>query len=106
MCTHKAVNVSTMCCAQSLSVVQLFATSWSVACQTPPSTGFSRQEYWNVLPFPFTGDLLNVRIKPVSPGFPALAVGFFTTEPSGKPCVFYRYSETCRNLPFKHWRTI
>ena len=102
MCTYKAVNVSTICCAQSLSHVQLFATPWTVACQTLPSTGFSKQEYWNVLPFPFTEDHLNIRIKRVSPESPALAVGFFTTEPSGKPCVFYRYSETCRNLPFKH----
>ena len=28
-----------------------------VACQVPPSTGFSRQEYWSGLPFPSSGDL-------------------------------------------------
>jgi len=28
-----------------LSHVRLFATSWTVACQTPLSMGFSRQEY-------------------------------------------------------------
>ena len=28
-----------------LSHVQLFATSWTVAYQAPPSMGFSRQEY-------------------------------------------------------------
>ena len=28
-----------------LSRVQLFATPWTVACQVPPSMGFSRQEY-------------------------------------------------------------
>ena len=27
------------------SRVRLFATLWSVTCQAPPSTGFSRQEY-------------------------------------------------------------
>ena len=31
---------------KSLSRVQLFATPWTVAYQAPPSTGFSRQEYW------------------------------------------------------------
>ena len=30
---------------KSLSRVQLFATPWTVAHQSPPSTGFSRQEY-------------------------------------------------------------
>jgi len=28
------------------------ATPWIVACQDPLSMGFSRQEYWNGLPFP------------------------------------------------------
>ena len=27
-------------------------TPWTVACQAPLSMGFSRQEYWNVLPLP------------------------------------------------------
>ena len=34
-----------------LSRVQLFATPWTVACQAPPSMGFSRQGYWSGLPF-------------------------------------------------------
>ena len=50
---------------KSLSCVRLFATPWtvayqappSVAYQAPPSMGFSRQEYWNGLPFPSPGDL-------------------------------------------------
>ena len=37
---------------KSLSRVRLFATPWTVACQAPLSLGFSRQEYWNGLPFP------------------------------------------------------
>ena len=37
---------------KSLSCVWLFATQWTVAYQTPPSMGFSRQEYWSGLPFP------------------------------------------------------
>ena len=37
---------------KSLSRVRLFVTPWTVAYQAPPSMGFSRQEYWNGLPFP------------------------------------------------------
>ena len=58
------------------------AISWTVACQAPLSVGFSRQEYWSGLPFPSPGDLPDPGIEPVSP---ALAGGFFTTEPSEKP---------------------
>ena len=46
---------------------------------------FSRQEYWSGLPFPTPGDLSNPGIKPKSSVSPALAGGFFTTEPPGKP---------------------
>ena len=35
-----------------LSRVQLLATPWTAACQVPPSTGFSRQEYWSGVPLP------------------------------------------------------
>ena len=37
---------------KSLSYVRLFATPWTAAYHTPPSVGFSRQEYWSGLPFP------------------------------------------------------
>ena len=37
---------------KSLSCVQLFTTSGTVAYQAPPSMGFSRQEYWSGLPLP------------------------------------------------------
>ena len=30
-----------------VSHVRLFATPWTVACQAPPSLGFSRQGYWS-----------------------------------------------------------
>ena len=43
--------------------------------------GFSRQEYWHGLPFPSPGDLPDPGIEPTSP---ALAGGFFITEPPGK----------------------
>ena len=37
---------------KSLSHVWLFATPWTAAYQAPPSTGFSRQEYWSGVPLP------------------------------------------------------
>ena len=40
---------------KSLNHVQLFATLWTVAYQAPPSMGFSKQEYWSGLPFPYPG---------------------------------------------------
>ena len=52
---------------KSLSRVQLFATPWTASSQAPPSMGFSRQEYWNGLPFPSPGGLPNPGIKPRSP---------------------------------------
>ena len=55
-----------------------FVTPWTVAHQAPLSLGFSRQEYWSGLPFLSPEDLPEPGIKPVSP---ALAGGFFTTEP-------------------------
>ena len=58
---------------------------WNVACQVPLSMEFSRQEYWSGWPFPPPGNLPDPRIEPKSPAPPALAGGFFTTEPSGKP---------------------
>ena len=36
---------------QLLSCVQLFAIPWTLGCQDPLSTEFSRQEYWSRLPF-------------------------------------------------------
>ena len=70
---------------KSLSRVRLFGTPWTVARQAPLSMGFSRQEYWSGLPFPPPGDLLHPGIEPESPAGSALAAGFFTTEPPGKP---------------------
>ena len=53
-------------------------TWWTVAHQTPLSMGFSRQEYWNGLPFYSPGDLPN-------PGLLYCRWIILLTEPSGKP---------------------
>ena len=52
---------------KSLSRVQLFATTWTVAYQAPLSMGFSRQEYWSGVPFPSPEDLPNPGIEAGSP---------------------------------------
>ena len=67
---------------KSLSCVQLFVTSWTVAYQASLSMGFSRQEYWSELPFPSPGDLPDPEIEPMSP---ALEADALTSEPPGKP---------------------
>jgi len=43
--------------------------------------GFSRQEYWNGLPFPSPGDLPDPGIKPRSPAL----IDALPSEPPGKP---------------------
>ena len=53
-----------------------FATPWTVARQSALLMGFPKQEYWGGLAFPSPG---------IEPRSPALAGGFFTTEPPGKP---------------------
>ena len=57
-------------------------TLWTVACQVPLSMGFLKQEDWSGFLFPSPGDLLNPGMELMSP---ALASGFFATEPPGKP---------------------
>ena len=69
-------------CAQSLSCVQLFVTSWTVACQAPLSMGFSRQEHWSGLPFPSPGDLPKPGLKSTSLAWP---VGSLPPHHLGSP---------------------
>ena len=42
-------------------------TPWTVTLQTPPPMEFSRQEYWNGLPFTSSKDLPDPGIKSESP---------------------------------------
>ena len=61
-----------VCMLSCFSCVQLFATLWTLAHQSPLSMGFSRQEYWSGLPGPPLGDLPDPGIEPASPVAPAL----------------------------------
>ena len=71
-----------------LCCVQLFATTWTVACLASVSMTFSRQEYWNGLPFLSSGDLPKPGIESISLVFPALEDGLFTTAPP-EICITY-----------------
>ena len=81
-CVCVCVCVCTRACM--LSCVQLFWSHGLLVCQVPQYMEFSRWEYWSGLPFPPLGDLPDSGIKPPSLMSPALAGGFFTTEPPGK----------------------
>ena len=61
------------------------ATPWTVARQAPLPMGFSRQGYWNGLPFPSPGDLPDPGIEP---GSPALQEESLPTELRGKQNVW------------------
>ena len=66
MDTEIYVKYSTMKCSV-VSAVSDSVIPWTIAYQFPLSMGFSRQEYWSGLPFPFPGDLPNPGIEPGSP---------------------------------------
>ena len=53
--------------------------------QAPPSMGFSRHEYWNGLPFPSPGDLLDLGIEPTSLASPALQADSLLLSHQGSP---------------------
>ena len=72
----KALHKHCRLCAQALSCVPLFETPWTVTAQAPLTMEFSRQEYWNGLLFPTSGDLPNPGIKSASLALPALAGRF------------------------------
>ena len=66
-----------------LSRAQLFVTAWTIACQSPFSMDFSRQEHWSRFPFPSSGDLPDPGIKT---GSPTLQADSLPSEPSRSTC--------------------
>ena len=57
---------------------------WIIALRAPLYMEFSRQEYWNGLPFPSPGDLPDLGIEP---GSPALLADSLPSEPPGELCL-------------------
>ena len=62
--------------------VRVFVTPWIIVRQAPLSMGFPRKECQIGMLFPPPEDPPHPGVEPVSP---ALAGGFFTTEPPGEP---------------------
>ena len=80
---------SYLCVYQLLSYVQLFATPWTIARQAPLFLEFSRQEYWNGLPFPFSrGSFLPRDQTRVS----CTQADSLPSESPGKPNLYLRES--------------
>ena len=71
-----------LCCAQSLSHVQLFAIPWSVAHQSPLSIKILQVRILEWVACPPPGDLPNPGIKPRSPAFQANSL---PAEPPWRP---------------------
>ena len=62
--------------------IGLFVAPRTVACRVLLLVDFPRKEYWKGLPFSTSGDISDQKIELASL---ALAGGFFTTQPPGKP---------------------
>ena len=60
---------------------------------------FSRQEYWNRLPFPAPGDLFNPGMEPTSLGSPALAVQFSSIQLLSRVQLFATHGLQHSRLP-------
>ena len=75
--SHKITYDSVNC-----SVVSNSLEPHELQAKTPLSIEFSRQEYWNGLPFPSSGDLSDPGIEPGSPTLQADSLLF---EPPRKP---------------------
>ena len=67
-------------CAQLVSRVQ-FCNPMDCSLLASLSMGFFREEYPSGFPFPPSDDLPDPGFEPESTAAPALAGGFFTTEP-------------------------
>ena len=78
-------------CLDYLVLMRLHAQSCTTLCNhmdhshQAPFHGISQARILEEVPFPSPGDLFHPGIEPMSPVSPALAGGFFTTEPPGKP---------------------
>ena len=75
--SDSVVCVCVCVCVCVYSVMSYSAAPWTVAHQAPLSMEFSRQEYWNGVPFSTPEDLLDLGTKLKS----SLAGESFTTAP-------------------------
>ena len=74
-CVHSPAHVLIQSCPTLCKPLNLCKP---LAVQAPLSLGFPKKQYWNRLPFPTPGGLLNLGIEHASVVSPALAGRFFT----------------------------
>ena len=90
--SHFLIRVYCACMLSRLSLVWLFVTLWTLACQALLSMGFSRQEYWSGFPCPPPGDLSYPGTEPMFFTSPALAGRFIHHWPHlGNPGIYHDY---------------
>ena len=81
---YSEVLVTACCVLSRFSRVQLFLTSWTLACQGPLSLGFSRWENWSGLPCPSPDDRPDPGREHTILAPPALQAGSCLTDPPGR----------------------
>ena len=75
---HRILNLGYLLLLLATQICLTLCNPWTIACQTPRSMGFSREEYWTGLPFPSPGDLPDAGTEPRSP---TLQAGSLLSEP-------------------------
>ena len=91
-------------CMLSHSVMSNSVTLWAVARRSPPSMGFSRQEYWSGSLCPPPGDLPDSEIKPASPAWQVDSLPLsrqgspLQATPNGEISVCMSVAQSCLTL--------
>ena len=75
----------TLCDPMDYSLPGFFVTPWTVAHQALLFMKFTRQEYWNGLPFPSPGDVQSHRLSPCFLCFLHWQAGSLPLVAPGKP---------------------
>ena len=94
MYTHTHIHIY-LYVLSHFSLVRLFATTWIVACQAPPSMEILQARILECVAVPLLGDPPHPGIEPQSLMSPALAGRFFTTSATWEALyVHYIYVKT------------
>ena len=86
-----------LCCAQLLSHVQLFTTSWIIAHQAPPSMGILKARILEWVAYPFSRESSQPRNQT---GVSSITGGFFLpAELPGKPQSMTIHAKSLQSCP-------